>query len=333
MSVLSLILPTFNESKNLPELLERLSKVLTMPHEIIVVDDDSPDRTWEVADRLKATYPHLRILRRVGRRGLSSAVTDGFGMAHGDVLMVMDSDLQHDPQLITRLYDAVLNGADIAVASRYIEGGSVGEWVTGRRLLSKTATRLAQWLPPVTSSDPMSGFFALKKSAYLTIAPKLRPTGFKILLEVLAHLPKGSHITEVPLQFQFRKHGESKLNMKVELEFLVQLLRIAVMRLGHMIRSIQVPLLVILCVVIAALLLPRVWKLRLLYLDPSIRAQTQALLQRTADQNGWLLSDMPVQEVTTERVRILHRDVYRGSDSSTCIDLAFSGSTMLPCKD
>lgn len=331
--MLSLILPTYNEAANLPELLNTLQKVLTMPHEIIVVDDDSPDKTWEVAEHLKGQYPHLRILRRIGRRGLSSAVTDGFAMAQGDVLMVMDSDLQHDPHLITRLYDAVSQGADIAVASRYIEGGSVGEWVTGRRLLSKTATRLAQWLPPVRSSDPMSGFFALSQSAYLGIAPKLRPTGFKILLEVLAHLPKGSRITEVPLQFQFRKHGESKLNMKVELQFIVQLLRIAFMRLIDGVRFILFPIFLIVAVIIAALFLPSAWRLKLLYLDSDVRSQTQTILQQTAEKQGWLLSDMIIDSVEKDHIRILHRDIHRGNDSSECFDLVYSGSVVLPCQD
>lgn len=208
-----------------------LKGVLLMPHEIIVVDDNSPDETWRVAEELKAQYPAIRVLRRIGRRGLSSAVTEGFAMAHGEVLMVMDADLQHDPNLIMTLYDAVQNGAAIAVASRYIEGGSVGDWVTGRRILSKTATWLASSLPPVHSSDPMSGFFALNRASYTLIAPHLQPTGFKILLEVLSCLPAGSKISEAPLHFAFRKHGESKLNMWVEVQFVLQLVRIAAKRL------------------------------------------------------------------------------------------------------
>jgi len=331
--MLSLILPTFNESKNLPELMAVLKGVLQMPHEIIVVDDNSPDETWRVAEELKTQYPTIRVLRRIGRRGLSSAVTEGFAMAHGDVLMVMDADLQHDPNLIVKLYDAVQNGAAIAVASRYIEGGSVGDWVTGRRLLSKTATWLASSLPPVHSSDPMSGFFALNRASYNLIAPHLRPTGFKILLEVLSCLPAGSTIAEVPLHFAFRKHGESKLNMWVEMQFVLQLLRIAAKRVWQILmRRVWILFLLVACVLLLAFL-PHVWRLRLLYTDAAVRSSVQKTMQAAADTHGWLLSDLIVDEVFPDRVRVLHRTVNRGTDTSECMDLSYNTSSPVPCAD
>ncbi|HVW67150.1 MAG TPA: polyprenol monophosphomannose synthase [Candidatus Peribacteraceae bacterium] len=328
--MLSLILPTYNEAKNLPELIPALEKVLAIPHEIIVVDDDSPDRTWEVAEELCKQYP-VRVLRRRNHRGLSSAVVDGFAIAQGNVLAVMDSDLQHDPHILLDLYQAIQNGADIAVASRYREGGSVGEWVTGRRLLSKAGTRLAQWLPPVHSSDPMSGFFAVNSASYDRIATKLRPTGFKILLEVLAHLPPQSRIFEVPLTFLPRKHGESKLNLKVEWDFVLQILRIAVMRFAQTISFAQIPLFFVLSLIILAMLLPKVWAMRLLYTDAHMRSRVQSALTHAADQNGWLVSDLLVQSVTTDHVRVLHDEHRRGPDVVACLDLSLTSSVVTPC--
>jgi glycosyltransferase involved in cell wall biosynthesis len=329
--MLSLILPTYNEASNLPDLLARLQVVLGMSFEVIVVDDDSPDGTWKMAEDFKKTYAWLRVLHRVGRRGLSSAVTDGFAMASGDVLMVMDADLQHDPELITKLYEAVMNGADIAVASRYIEGGSVGDWVRGRRILSKTATWLASSLPPVHSTDPMSGFFAVRRAMYDRIAPQLRPTGFKILLEVLSCMPEGSKIAEVPLHFAFRLHGESKLNFRVQWEFLLQVFRIALKRFFRMFVRRQRAIFMLVAAIILIVLLPRAWRVRLLYLDSSIRTLTQTTLQQTADANGWLLSDMNVQEVTRDHVRILRREIVRGTDRTECLDLQYGSAIPVPC--
>lgn len=305
-----------------------------MPHEIIVVDDNSPDGTWKVAEALQATYPALRVLRRIGRRGLSSAVTEGFAMATGDVLMVMDSDLQHDPQLIMALYDAIIAGADIAVASRYIEGGSVGEWVTGRRIISKTATWLSHALPPVHSSDPMSGFFAIRHGAYMGIANTLRPTGFKILLEVLAALPANSRLVEVPLQFQFRKHGESKLNVWVEWQFVVQLMRIAFRRFVQILRAWQFVLFMVVVLILFLSLAPKAWRLRLLYTDAAVRTSVHHTLQQVTEREGWLISGTLVQEVFTDHMRLFHRDVYRGAHvSDDCFDVSFVDSTLVPCAD
>ncbi len=331
--MLSLILPTYKEAANLPELFAALKKVLTMSHEIIVVDDDSPDSTWKVAEELKVQYPTVRVLRRIGRRGLSSAVTEGFAMAKGEVLMVMDADLQHDPHLIIKLYDAIMNGADIAVASRYIEGGSVGDWVTGRRILSKTATWLASSLPPVHSSDPMSGFFALNRASYNRIAPKLRPTGFKILLEVLSCLPASTKLTEVPLHFAFRKHGESKLNIWVEVQFIGQLIRIVCKQLILALKKWQWWIFVATLLLALMLLAPRAWRLRLLYLDPSIRANVEETLRHTADSQGWLLSSMIVDDVNAKEVRILHREIERGTDTLECFHLFYHSDTVLPCAE
>lgn len=330
--MLSLVLPTFNERKNLPTLLQAVSEVLAgKPHEIIIVDDDSPDRTWEEAESMRAAYPALRVLRRVGKKGLSSAVVDGFAMAKGEVLMVMDSDLQHDPKLMLALWEAVQNGAVIAVASRYMKGGSVGEWVTGRRIISKTATYLAEHLPNVRSTDPMSGFFALRQDAFAAMHKHLRPTGFKILLEVLAFLPQGSRISEVPLVFRQRLHGESKLNMKVEMEFLCQLLRIAGMRLLGLLGKKYIMVLGIAYLVFGMTYGWRVLRLSPLYFSATVRSNVQSAMTTLAKEQGWMLSDVSLQAVTAVDMRVLHQPHRRGTHAAECWQYAFANSALERC--
>jgi len=217
----SLVLPTYNEAENLPELLPKIGAVLKdIPHEIIVVDDDSPDKTWKVAREISEKQESVHVIRRVGRRGLSSAVIEGFMAAKGNVLGVMDADGQHDMELLPKLYAAIKGGKGLAVGSRYIEGGGVGEWDERRHLLSRVATRMAQWLCKVHVNDPMSGFFAVKSTVINSILPQLNPMGFKILLDILVHAPRDLDVQEVPFTFSTRLHGESKLSKRVQLEFL-----------------------------------------------------------------------------------------------------------------
>lgn len=219
--MLSLILPTYNEAESLPPLLPKLSAVLAgMPHEIIVVDDDSPDGTWSIALDLAKTFPQLRVLRRVGRRGLSSAVIEGFLAASGDILAVADADGQHDLTLLPKLAKAVEANGGIAVGSRYAQGGSVGEWDERRHAMSRLATRLAMNLCKTRVSDPMSGFFGIERGLFERVLPQLNPKGFKILLDLLVHVPPGTPATELPFTFGVREKGESKLSRTVQIEFL-----------------------------------------------------------------------------------------------------------------
>jgi len=218
---LSVVLPTYNESRNLPDLVPRLVKLLEgIRHEVIIVDDDSPDRTWQVAEGLGERFPEVRVIRRLGRRGLASAVIEGFLAAKGKVLAVADADGQHDFQVLPDLLAAVEGGADLVVASRYAPGGSVGEWDERRHALSRVATRLAQRLCRVPVADPMSGFFAISRATFAAALPRLNPIGFKILLDLLVHLPPGATVRELPLRFGQRLHGESKLSRLVQLQFL-----------------------------------------------------------------------------------------------------------------
>ncbi len=219
--MLSLILPTYNERENLPEIIQTLRVILhPIPHEIIVVDDDSPDGTWKIAQELSKNRDDLRVVRRVGRRGLSSAVIEGFLAAKGDVLAVADADGQHDLSLIPKLNAAIGDGAKIAIGSRYVEGGSVGQWDERRHTMSRIATALAIRLCKVHVTDPMSGFFAIDRTAFEEILPRLNPKGFKILLDLLVHAPAGLRAAEIPFTFGIRTHGESKLSRRVQIEFL-----------------------------------------------------------------------------------------------------------------
>ncbi len=229
--MLSIVLPTYNESENLPLLLEKLRPVLhDLSHEIIIVDDNSPDGTWKIAQQIAARDDRVHVVRRVGRRGLSSAVIEGFLAARGDVLAVMDADGQHDVELLPKLHDAVVGGAGLAIGSRYVAGGSVGQWDERRHTMSKLATALAIRLCAVRVTDPMSGFFAMKRNIFEAILPRLNPMGFKILLDLLVHIPSETPVRELPFTFGMRTHGESKLSRRVQLEFLEYLYDAAVGR-------------------------------------------------------------------------------------------------------
>ncbi len=219
--MISLILPTFKEAQNIPVLVPKALEALKgHKAEIIIVDDNSPDRTWDVARALAVQHPEVRVIRRIGRRGLSSAVIEGFLAASGDILMVMDADGQHDLHLLPKLAEAVQAGSDIAIGSRYVSGGSVGEWDERRFALSRMATNMAKGLCKVQVADPMSGFFALNRKTFELALPNLNPKGFKILLDLLVHAPAGSTAKELPFTFSQRLHGESKLSRRVQLEFL-----------------------------------------------------------------------------------------------------------------
>ncbi len=226
----SLIIPTYNESKNIQELVRSLSSLLdqALPdrYELIVVDDDSPDQTWQHAQALTAEFPNLRVMRRQGERGLSTAVIRGWQAARGEVLGVIDGDLQHPPEVLLEMLEAIAQGADLATASRHVDGGGVSSWSLMRRILSRGAQLLGLiMLPEVIGrvSDPMSGYFVVRRAA---IAGKtLSPLGYKILIEVLGR-GNISRIAEVGYVFQERQGGESKVTWKQYVEYLRHLLRL-----------------------------------------------------------------------------------------------------------
>jgi dolichol-phosphate mannosyltransferase len=227
---LSIVLPTYNESKNIREMVSRLTRVLDGAYpgayEIIVVDDDSPDRTWELAQSLTDQYPQLRVMRRQQERGLSTAVIRGWQAARGELLGVIDADLQHPPEIVVNLCEEIGRGADMAVASRHVEGGGVSDWSVLRRILSRAAQVLGLMiLPGVVGrvSDPMSGFFVIRRTAIQGVV--LNPLGYKILIEVLGR-GRFRWIGEVPYVFQERVQGESKVTRKVYVDYLRHLVRL-----------------------------------------------------------------------------------------------------------
>ncbi|NJE77222.1 glycosyltransferase [Thermococcus sp. ES12] len=222
---ISVIVPTYNERENLEELFDRISRALDgYDYEIIIVDDDSPDGTWEFAQRLGERYP-VRVIRRTRERGLSSAVIRGFKEASGDVFVVMDADLQHPPEVIPELLKAIEDGADVAIASRYVPRGGVRNWYWYRKLISKGAIMIGRLaLPKIRDvKDPVSGFFALKRQVVEGV--NLNPVGFKILMEILIK-GKYKRVAEVPFTFGLRKAGESKLGTKTMLNYLRHVYRL-----------------------------------------------------------------------------------------------------------
>lgn len=224
--MLSVIIPTYNERDNVRPLMERLFRVLgrlDMASEVIVVDDDSPDRTWEVAQGFKVRG-RLRVMRRDGTRGLSSAVLDGVGEAKGGLLCVMDADLSHPPEAIPEMLDR-LGGNDIVIASRHVPGGSLAGWPLSRRALSRGAIALAR--PLTTVRDPLSGFFIANRG--IVEVSGARPWGFKILLELIVR-SKSKRLAEVPYRFSCRERGRSKLGFRSIWGYVFQLLGLYVNR-------------------------------------------------------------------------------------------------------
>ena len=331
-SVLSIILPTFNEAENITTLIEVLEGVLRgTDHEVIVVDDDSPDGTWKIVHRLAERMPSVRILRRTGKRGLSSAVMEGFDAARGDVLAVMDADGQHDAELILRLLGAIHDGADIAIGSRYVAGGSVGEWVRDRRIISKMGTKVANRLSQVVVSDPLGGFFMLRGPLYRSFRHKLKPTGFKILLEILANVPPGARIKEIPLIFRMRLHGRSKLSLRVQFQFAFQVLRLTASRIiGY--KSLSFAFAIAVCIV-AAVTLPQAWALRLLSTDGAVRSKTQDALNAVSMREGWRLSDISLVAVSRDRIDIRYLEHLRSPQPSIPCVISLTAGFPLSCVE
>jgi dolichol-phosphate mannosyltransferase len=219
---LSVIVPTFNERDNVTTLLRRLETTLAgVTWEVIFVDDNSPDGTWDVVRSLAAKDPRVRCLRRIGRRGLSGACIEGILASSAPYAAIIDADLQHDETQLPKML-ALLEGgnADLVVGSRYIEGGSAESFNRQRAGASALATEVAKRVLRVKIGDPMSGFFMIRRDRFEQLAPQLSTQGFKILLDVVATARGGLRIVEVPYTFGSRLHGESKLDSMVALDFL-----------------------------------------------------------------------------------------------------------------
>lgn len=232
LPALSIIVPTLNERDNVRELMSRLDRCLAgLDWEIVFVDDDSRDGTVDLLRRLSRADPRVRLLHRIGRRGLSSAVVEGILATTSPVIAVLDCDLQHDETLLPRMLERLLaTNCDVVAASRYMQSGSVGDWAERRQLVSRVATGLAGLLLRSELTDPMSGFFMIRRSAFDRVVRRLSNQGYKILLDILLSAPGGLRIEEVPYTFRSRTRGESKLDTVAVLDYLALLIDKAIGR-------------------------------------------------------------------------------------------------------
>ncbi len=223
---LTLVVPTYRERDNLVPLLERLEAALTgVAWEVVFVDDDSPDGTAALAKELATRNPRVRCIRRITRRGLAGACIEGFLSSAARFVAVIDADMQHDEKLLPRMLEPLAKGEkDMVVGSRYAAGGSATSFSKSRGTISRLATTLTQRLTGVTLSDPMSGFFMMRRSSFDPLAGKLSTQGFKILLDIVITSRGALRIAEQPYVFGARTHGESKLDAQVALDFLGLLL-------------------------------------------------------------------------------------------------------------
>ncbi len=223
-SRLGLVIPTLNEAGNIPTLVTRLRETLdplAIAYELIVVDDDSQDNTAEVVRELARTDARIRLFVRQGQRGLSGAVAHGWKQTNADLLGVIDADLQHPPEILPKLLEAIANGNDIAIASRYATNSndSVSEWSRLRQLISRAGTWVTAPLQKrqgIRVKDPLSGFFVVRRESIEGI--DIQPQGFKILLELLikGRLRKAA---EIPFHFGTRHAGKSKADLRVAIDY------------------------------------------------------------------------------------------------------------------
>ena len=218
---LSVVVPTFKERDNVPLLVGKLARALAgVDWEVVVVDDNSPDGTAAAARAIGETDSRVRCVRRIGRRGLAGACIEGMLSSQAKYVAVMDADLQHDETLLTAMLARLRGDADLAVASRFADGASAaGLSSASREQASRLSNALARRLLGVTLSDPMSGFFMMRRDRFEELAPQLSSQGFKILLDIVATARGTLRIAELPFVFAQRQHGESKLDTRVALDF------------------------------------------------------------------------------------------------------------------
>ena len=219
---LAIIVPTLNERLNIIPLLERLQKTLTgIRYEVIFVDDDSSDGTSDAVREISRTISNVRVIQRVGRRGLASACIEGMMSTSAPYLAVMDGDLQHDESVLPRMWEKICTGNyDLIIGSRHVEGGSMGEFSSGRVALSNLGLKVSKLVSKHDLSDPMSGFFLLTRELLNRTVRRTTGVGFKILLDLVASSPTPVRFAEVPFTFRTRQLGTSKLDINVGLEYL-----------------------------------------------------------------------------------------------------------------
>ena len=220
---LAVVIPTFNEKANVPTLIAKLDQALAGRNwEAIFVDDDSPDGTADAAREIARLDKRVRVIQRIGRRGLSSACIEGMCATAAPVVAVIDGDLQHDETLLPAMLDLLKNEeTDVVIGSRFVTGGCTGEWDSDRVAKSALATRMSRRVLKCDLNDPMSGFFMIRTDIVRRLAPSLSAIGFKILLDLLTASPTPLRFVEVPYTFRCRTEGESKLDHVVAMEYLI----------------------------------------------------------------------------------------------------------------
>jgi dolichol-phosphate mannosyltransferase len=230
---LSVVIPTYDERENIVELIARLERLLPpIVYEIVVVDDDSPDGTAEVVRQLARRDRRLRVIQRVGRRGLSSACIEGMMASAAPFIAVIDADLQHDETLLPAMLETLQREQlDLVVGTRNVEGGSMGEFSESRVRLSEAGRRLSRVVTHTELSDPMSGYFMLDRRFLDEVVGSLSGLGFKILLDLVSSTSRPLRVAEIPYRFRERLHGESKLDVLVGLEYLLLLVD---KKVGHL---------------------------------------------------------------------------------------------------
>jgi dolichol-phosphate mannosyltransferase len=218
---LTVVVPTFNERDNVSPLLDRLEVALAgLGWEVIFVDDDSPDGTADFLREIAQRSPHVRVIRRIGRRGLTSACVEGVLSSSTPYFAVIDADMQHDEAILPQMLKLVKERClDVVVGSRYMEGGSLLGWEKRRQLISRLANRIARLVIKVDLKDPMSGFFLMRRQAFDEAVRNLSQQGFKILLDLFASAPSPLRFAELPYQFRSRTYGESKLDSMAAWEY------------------------------------------------------------------------------------------------------------------
>jgi dolichol-phosphate mannosyltransferase len=219
---LAVVVPTFKERANIPILFEKLKSALShLEWEVLFVDDHSPDGTADTARQIALTDRRIRVIERIGRRGLASACVEGMMASAAPYIAVMDADLQHDesvlPQMLRKIESESL---DAVIASRKVAGGSMGNFAKERVQLSDMGSKISKLVCRCDVSDPMSGFFIVEAKFFRTLVPHLTASGFKILVDILASSPSIPRIGEVPYRFRDRQMGESKLDINVQLEYI-----------------------------------------------------------------------------------------------------------------
>ena len=222
---LTVVVPTFNERENIASLAEKLAAALRgIAWEMIVVDDDSPDGTAELVKALSHDNPHIHCIRRVGRRGLSSACVEGISASAAPFVAIIDADHQHDEAILPQMLASAEAGADLVVGSRYVGDGSTGEGLSEiRHLGSRAANWLSGLVAGFKTTDPMSGFFLMRRSLFDQVAPFLAEEGFEVLLDIIVSAARSGHelkVFDVPYVFRARNAGDSKMSPLVVIQFL-----------------------------------------------------------------------------------------------------------------